>query len=156
MVSSLINALGGEGFSLHKISIKISCKQVACSVVVACFVYPLFFILYFVVACLLFNSPFLYWCCSCSFTYLSPFFVLKLFLYFCLLIDHVNKPIIFVFGDFGYNIKKTISIFVTICPHAVHCIGFEKLFKRRRKERNCLGILVLNLFMLEQEGIFYI
>ena len=66
------------------------------SVVVVCFVCPLFFMLYFVVAYLLRNSP---------------FFVIMLLLYFFLLLKHVNKPIIFVFGA---HFKNTISIFVTI------------------------------------------
>ena len=43
--------------------------------------------LHFLVACLLVSSP---------------FFILILLLYFCLFIDRVNKPIIFVFGAFDY------------------------------------------------------
>ena len=78
-------------------------KQVACSVVVACYIYPLFFILYYCTLLLLvyFFMPFY-------------FFILMLLLYFCLIVDLVNKPIIFVFGAFVYHFKKTISIFVTI------------------------------------------
>ena len=70
-----------------------------CRVVVAClFVYPLF---YTALCCCLFLCPliFLYWCC---------------WYIFCLFINHVNKPIIFVFGTFVYHFKNTISIFATI------------------------------------------
>ena len=35
-------------------------------------------------------------------------------LYFCLCVNHVNKPIIFVFGAFVYYFKNAISICVTI------------------------------------------
>ena len=69
------------------------CKQVACSVVVACFVYPLFF---FTVLC------------CCLFTSLSPF----IFLYWCCCY-------IFVFGAFVYHFKNTISIFITICYYGL-------------------------------------
>ena len=75
---TLMNALEGECLCLREIY---KCKQIACSVVVACFVNPLLFIL-----------------------------PLLLLVYF---FDHVNKPIIFVFGTF-YHFKNTISIFVTI------------------------------------------
>ena len=74
------------------------CKQVACSVVVVCF-YPfslyctLLLVVYFLI------SLFLYWCCC----YI-----------FCLCINYVNKPIIFVFWAFGYHFKNTISIFLAI------------------------------------------
>ena len=37
-----------------------------------------------------------------------------LLLYFCLFVDHVNKPIIYVFEAFVCYFKKTISIFVTV------------------------------------------
>ena len=39
--------------------------------------------------------------------------MLLLLLYFCLFVDHVNKPIIFNFGTFVYYFNNTISIFVT-------------------------------------------
>ena len=52
--------------------------------------------------------------CCCLFTSLSPVFKLMLLLYFCLLVDHVNKPISFVFGTFVYHFKNTVSIFVTL------------------------------------------
>ena len=71
------------------------CKQVACRVVLVWF-YP-FFILQFVVECLLLNLP---------------FFILILLLYFCLFINHGNKSISFVFGAFGFHFMNTISIFV--------------------------------------------
>ena len=57
-----------------------------------------YFILHFVVVCLL----------------LSSFFILMWFLYFCSFVDHINKSNIFVFGAFVYNYKNTISNFVMI------------------------------------------
>ena len=80
-------------------------KQVACSVVVVSFllVYPLLFILHFVVAYLLLNS----------------LFKLMLLIYFCLFIDQVNKSIVFVIGACVYDFKKSISIFVTISKNGV-------------------------------------
>ena len=49
--------------------------------------------------------------CYCLFISLSPyFFILTLLLYFCLFVNHVNKPIIFVFGAFVYNLKNAISV----------------------------------------------
>ena len=56
--------------------------------------------MHFVIACL-FLCPFL-------------FFILTLLLYFCLLVNHLNKPIIFVFGAFVDYFKNAFSIFVTI------------------------------------------
>ena len=41
------------------------------------------------------------------------FFILMLMLYFCLFVDHVNKPITFVFSAF-YLFNNTISIVVII------------------------------------------
>ena len=80
MVRRIMNALEGEYLCLRKISIN---KHVAYSVVLAClFVYPYFFILRFVVACLLLNPLFLYRCCCCVFTSLVPFCTLMLLLYF--------------------------------------------------------------------------
>ena len=71
-----------------------------CRVVVTClFVYPLF---YTALCCCLFISLFPY------------FFILMLLLYFCLFINHVNKPFIFVFEALVYYFKNTIFIFVTI------------------------------------------
>ena len=46
--------------------------------------------------------------------FFTPFFILMLLLYFCLLVDHENTPIIFVFRAFVYPSNNTISIFVTI------------------------------------------
>ena len=94
MVSSLMNALEGECLSRNLCK----CKQVARSVIVlAClFVYPLF---YTALCCCLFTS----------------FFILLLLVYFCLFVDHVNRPTIFVFDAFVYHFKNTISIFVTLC-----------------------------------------
>ena len=40
--------------------------------------------------------------------------IMTLLLYFCLLVKHVNKSTIFVFGAFVYHFKNTISSFVTI------------------------------------------
>ena len=65
------------------------CKQADGIVVIACF-YP-FFILHFVVGCLLFNSH----------LFLFPLILL----YFCLFINYVNKPIIFGFGAFVYYLR---------------------------------------------------
>ena len=64
------------------------------------------------------------------------FFLLMLLLYFCLLINHVNQPIVFVFGTFVYYFRNTISIFVTICYTRIyiHMSAFlpilETLLKR--------------------------
>ena len=120
VVSSLMNTLEGEYLCLREIPINVNkllavlllhvlfnectwrgislpsrnpykCKQIACSFIVACFVYMLFFILHLLL-----------------FVY---FFIL---FYFCLFIDHVNKPIILVFAACVYHFKNTISIFVTI------------------------------------------
>ena len=41
-------------------------------------------------------------------------FILMCLLYFCILINYVNLPIIFVFGAFIYHFKDTISIVITI------------------------------------------
>ena len=70
-----------------------------CRLVVA-FVYLSirYFILHFVVACLLLCAP------IC--------FILTLLLYFCLFVKHVYKPNIFVFGDFVYHFKNSISVIV--------------------------------------------
>ena len=56
------------------------CKQVVCSIVVAC-------LLDYFHACLL----------------LYAFLILMLLVYFCLFVDHVNKPVIFVSGAFVYH-----------------------------------------------------
>ena len=67
------------------------CKQVACSVVIACLlVYTLFYYL-------LLNK--------------SAFFILTELLYFCVFVDHVIKPI---FGVFVYHFENTISIVVAV------------------------------------------
>ena len=61
------------------------CKQVACNVVVAyLFVYP----------------PFLYGTLFLPVYFFIPFIYL---LYFCLLVDHVNKSIVFDFGTFPFS-----------------------------------------------------
>ena len=108
MVSRLVNALGGEYLCLRKISINVNKLFIVifvfyllcpCSVVVACLlVYPIFLYTDVVVDCFLLYS----------------FFILMLLLYFCLFIDHVNKPIMFVFGAFLCHFNNTIFIFVTI------------------------------------------
>ena len=73
------------------------CKQVACSAVVAvvCFVYPLFFIRHFVVVCL------------------RLIIILMLLPYFCLFVNHVNKPIIVVFGAFVLIVLRTPFPYLT-------------------------------------------
>ena len=58
-----------------------------------------FFVLHFVVGCLLLNLH---------------FYILMLLLYLYLFINHVNKPIIFIFESFVYPFKNIISIFVTV------------------------------------------
>ena len=93
------------------------CKQVACSVC-CCLLICLFavFKLHFVVACLILN-PFFY---IDVFVAGLLFFILMLLPYFCIFVDHVNKPIIFCFfGAFVYHFQSTISIFVTIYMTAV-------------------------------------
>ena len=87
------------------------CKQVTCSDVVSCLlVYPLF----------------LYCTLLLPVYFFIPFFIPLLLLYFCLFSDHVNKPIIFVFGAFVYNFKKTISSFVTILYILLSFRNFEE------------------------------
>ena len=76
------------------------CKQVACSVVVACLlVYPLF---YTELCCCMFSfeSPFFILMLLLLVYFFIPIFILMLLLYFCLYVDNLNKPIIFVFGAF--------------------------------------------------------
>ena len=97
------------------------CKQVACSVTVACLlVYPLFLyctlllLVYFFIP--FFKQRLLLFVC-----FFIAFFKLML-LYFSLFVDHVNKPIIFDFGVFVYHFKNTISIFVTISY--VYCLNW--------------------------------
>ena len=92
---SLMNVLEGECFCLCEISINVD-KLLA---VLFLYVFIHYFILHFVVGCLLLNLS---------------FFILMLLLYFCLFINHVSKFIIFVFGAFVYHFKNTISIFITI------------------------------------------
>ena len=87
------------------------CKQVGCSVVVACFIYQLFFILHCVVACLLLNPRML----LLLVYFFIPFFYTDVVAIFCLFVDHVNKFFhYFCFGAFVYHFKNSISIFVTI------------------------------------------
>ena len=83
-----------EGKALREISINVN-KLFA---VLYAFI-RFFFILNFVIVCLLPNIP---------------FFIMMLLLYFCLYIKHVNKSITFVFKAFVYHFKSTISIFVII------------------------------------------
>ena len=47
------------------------------------------------------------WCCL--FISLSPFFILTLLLYLCLLLIYVNKSIIFVFGALVYYFKNSYN-----------------------------------------------
>ena len=75
------------------------CKQAAGIIVIACF-YPVFLYCTFLLVVYFLTSFY--------------FFILILLLYFCLLINHVNKPIIFVFRAFVHHFKNTISIFLTI------------------------------------------
>ena len=85
------------------------CKQVACSVIVAClFVSPFFVVLQFVVACLLLNL----------------FFILMLLPYFCLFVDHVNKSIIFAFGAFVYHFCNNIMTNRVEYSHFMQVITF--------------------------------
>ena len=93
MVSSLMNAFEGECLlrNLYK------CKQVVYIIVVCG--HLVYVCLYrFVAAALL----------------LYLLFKLMLLLYFCVFVDHVNKPIIFVFVGFVYNFMNTIFISLTI------------------------------------------
>ena len=61
--------------------------------------------------------------CYCLFIFLDPyfFFILTLLLYFCLLVNHVNKPIIFVFEAFVDYFNNTNSIFATIFIKNYNC-----------------------------------
>ena len=54
--------------------------------------------------------------------FLIPFFILMLLPYFCLFVDHVNKPIIFVFGIFVYHFKNITFMFVTIYSEFHECL----------------------------------
>ena len=54
---------------------------------------------------------------ACLFLCPLSFGIKTLLLYFCLFVNHVNKPIIFVFTAFVYYFKNTISIFVTVWMH---------------------------------------
>ena len=97
MVSSLMCALEEEYICLREISINVN-------KLLAVLLLPVLFIRYYTALC------------CCLFASLSPFifFFILMLLYFCLFVDHVNKPINFVFGAFFYNFKNTISIFVTV------------------------------------------
>ena len=86
-------ALEGECFCLREISINVN-KLLA---LLLLHFFIRFFILHFVLDCLLLNSLLLYF--STDF------------------INDVNKPIIFVSGAFVDHFKNTISIFVTILFH---------------------------------------
>ena len=57
-----------------------------------------------------------------------------LLLYFCLLVDHVNKLIIFCFLAFVYDFKNTISIFVAVSSQ----IPFFLLFMQEYVQIACL------------------
>ena len=118
MVSSLLDALEGECL----------CKQVVCSVVINCFVYPVFFILYFVVAWLL----------------LYPVFYTNAVAIFLFIRWSCKQAYYFCFKAFLYHFKNTISIFVKIyCrikTFAAHCIHVPV--------QQCTRILELLLFIL--------
>ena len=87
-----------------------NCKHAACGVVVLLIRFLCCILLFPV----FFNSPFFILMLLLAF-FLIPFFILFfiLLLYFCLFVDYVNRPIIFVFGAFVYHLKNTISLFVT-------------------------------------------
>ena len=77
-----------------------------------CYLFAIFF---YIGLCYLFFISFYTALCCCLFISLFLyFFILTLLLYFCLLVNHINKQIIFVFGAFVYYFKNTISSFVTI------------------------------------------
>ena len=97
MASSLMKALEGECLQFHEISIILN--KLLAGLLLPVYLFIRFF----------YTAP-----CYCLFTSLSPFFILMLLLYFCLFVDHINKPIIFAFEAFVYHFKNTISIFVTI------------------------------------------
>ena len=84
------------------------CLRLQC----CCCLFCLSAIFYTALCCCLLTTSFIYFMLMLSLhVYLFiPFFILKLLLYFCLFVDHVNKPIIF--GAFVYHFKNTISIFV--------------------------------------------
>ena len=88
MVSGLVNVLVEECLCLREISVKVN-KLLGVLLLPVYLFIRFYFILYFVVACLLLYPPFL-------------------------IVNHVNKPIIFDFGAFVYYFKNTISIFVII------------------------------------------
>ena len=92
-------------------NVYVKCKQVVYCYLCISFTFGLAELL---LTCLVVYPFFILHCCNCLFTSLSSFFILMLLLYFCLFVDLVNKPILFVFVAFVYHFKNTITIFVTI------------------------------------------
>ena len=129
MISSLMNPLVGEFFFLREIAINVNKLFIVYFVYVRPYRIFLLFIRYF------FYTAH----CYCLFISLSPyFFILAMLLYFCFLINHVNKPIIFVFGAFVYYFKNTISIFETML-----CAPKQSKFSHYNPSVRIVG-LVLN------------
>ena len=86
--------------------------------------------------------------CCCLFMALSPyFFILTLLLHFCLFINHVNTPIIFVFAACSFFFKNTIFIFVTIT--IVQQIFITELFKPQlfSSYAKCLHTILTEFFL---------
>ena len=101
IVSGLMNELEEECLCLREISIDVN-------KLLAVLMWPIyFFILHFVVACLLLNPLFLLMLLLLIYLLFIPFFILML-LYFCLFFVY------YLLRAFVYHFKKTISIFVTI------------------------------------------
>ena len=72
-----------------------------------------------------------------------------LLLYFCLLVNHVNKPIIFVFGAFAYHFKNAALSIINLIrlirdiQELIKFIGilnkdFQKLHTVNKKYHNIL------------------
>ena len=72
------------------------------------------------------------------------FFILTLLLYFYLFVNHVNKPIVFVFGAFVYHFKNSISIFVTIFfSNKLFAKKNFRIFDGALSFRLCFSMLVI-------------
>ena len=104
LVSRLMNAFKGECLCLCETPININklfivmfvfCLRCPCSVVVVR---------------LLVDPLFLHCTLLLPVYFFIRFFILMLLLYFCLFVNHVNKPIIFVFGALVYHFNNAFPL----------------------------------------------
>ena len=109
-LSSQMNALEVEWLCLHEISINVS--KLLAVLLLPVYLFISFFILHFVIACLLFNllfytdvvvacllfyPLFMLMLLLLFYFFISFFLILSLLLYFCLFADHVNNSTIILF-----------------------------------------------------------